>query len=206
MIIRFITWLIIKSVGWDPTIPPSLEKFFKENPKSVVIFAHTTQWDFFAMLLYMYQSDVIYPRVRILMNPSFFVGLTGMLLRAFGGIPSTPIEQKSGGNVNRICEELDRTAPFIFLISPKGTRKFNTWRSGWYHIAKETRSTVIAVGFNYVKHRLEWGEGEYYNLTNLNQIEDLLKKDLASITPLKPYNCEYKLNEFSGVPKVWGWS
>lgn len=202
-ILGLLSKAILFLLGWETSIPKGLLIILRVYPHLIVVYPHTTKWDYFFMLLYMLQHREIYNKVVVLIKEELFkYRIIAYFLRLFGGIPSPSINRKGGGNIDRIIETIMNKGRFIFLISPKGTCDNREWRSGYYVIGSQTNSQFVPVGFNYITHRLE-----YSQIINgsMEHVERYLKDELASITPLYPYRSEIKLKEYNNVPKVIGW-
>lgn len=134
-------------MGWEPLDSDVLYKL-KKYTRHVVLFSHTSYWDFYILLLYMITYPKELKHVRILIKPQPFQYF-GRLLRYFGAIPSTKVEEKKGGAVDRITQELNKNREFLFLISPKGTIMKKEWRSGYFHIARDLGANIAVAGLDY---------------------------------------------------------
>jgi 1-acyl-sn-glycerol-3-phosphate acyltransferase len=121
------------------------------------------------MILYKLSYPNELNHVRTLVKPQPFE-YAGWFLRKIGAIPSTRIEEKKGGAVTRIVNELKETPQCLFLISPKGTIIKSEWRSGYFVIAKELDAELIAISHN---------KGE-------SVVKEYLQTQLSNIVPLFP--------------------
>lgn len=76
---------------------------------------------------------------------------------------------------------------FILIISPEGTREANSWRSGYFYLAKDLCVPIIIAGLDYELQRpvikifydIHTSEDREY-------MEYELKKEMADIVPLYP--------------------
>jgi len=203
MIVRFIAQLILRLLGWNPYIPEELLRILRVYPRITVIYSHTSYWDYFFFLLYMIQYNDIRRRVSVLIREDLFqYRIIAMFLRFFGGIPAPSIHQKENGTINKFLRALDEKNHFIFLISPKGTRAYREWRTGWYYLGRDSKSVFVPLGFNYITHQLEHAQ---ICKGPIDIVETYLKDRLSSITPLHPSRTEYPLQNYRGIPKVLGW-
>lgn len=179
LLFRFILWCI----GWQLMSKETLEYLHRWN-RIVIVFSHTSYVDFYIMILYMlaYPDDL--RAVRMLVKPQPF-NYAGWLLRKFGAIPSTSIDQTNGGGVSRVVEELQKDDETLFLISPKGTIVKRQWRSGYYHIAQALQAPLLASGLDYEKHTIVVS-----SIIDCNNQEAVVKahlyEKLSNIVPLFP--------------------
>ncbi|MCP4166130.1 MAG: glycerol acyltransferase [Chloroflexi bacterium] len=128
---------ILHLVGWQmevEALPPD---------KCIVVGAHhTTNWDFFAMLMLMFTSNL---RFSWLGKDSAFRGPFAPIFRALGGIPVD--RSSSQGLVKQMADAFAGTASLQLAISPEGTRtKSRRWRTGFYYIAV-TAGVPIVLGY-----------------------------------------------------------
>lgn len=156
-----------------------------EHDHNVLIFSHTSYFDFYILILYMLAYPYRHHYVRTLIKPQAFEKY-GKILHILGGIPSTRLEDKQGGAVNRIVENLNKYEKFLFLISPKGKIEPGEWRSGYINIAKKTRSHMRTIGLDYVEKKVVVSKSIHYNA---HDVEGFLKEELKEIVPLYP-ECE----------------
>lgn len=203
MIVRFIAQFILRLMGWDPYIPSGLLRIMRVYPRLILVYSHTTYWDYFFFLLYMIQYNDIRKKVMVLVREDLYKRkVVGAFIRFFGGIPAPSIHTKDNGTLNSLLKSLDEKNSFLFLISPKGTRECREWRTGWYHLGHQSRSTFVPLGFNYITHELQ--HDQVCNGT-FEAVQTQLKYSLRFITPLHPSKAEYRLSEYRGIPKVLGW-
>lgn len=176
---RFILWCI----GWQLMSTETLQYLHRWN-RIVIVFSHTSYVDFYIMILYMlaYPDDLY--AIRMLVKPQPF-NYAGWLLRKFGAIPATSVDQTNGGGVSRVVEELQKDDETLFLISPKGTIVKREWRSGYYHIAQALQAPLLASGLDYEKHTIvvssiiDWNNPEVV-------VKAHLYEKLSNIVPLFP--------------------
>jgi 1-acyl-sn-glycerol-3-phosphate acyltransferase len=136
------------------------------------------------MILYKLSYPNELNHVRTLVKPQPFE-YAGWFLRKIGAIPSTRIEEKKGGAVTRIVNELKETPQCLFLISPKGTIIKSEWRSGYFVIAKELDAELIAMGFDYEKKCVVASDAISHNKGE-SVVKEYLQTQLSNIVPLFP--------------------
>lgn len=176
---RFILW----SIGWQLMSTETLQYLHRWN-RIVIVFSHTSYVDFYIMILYIlaYPDDLC--AVRMLVKPQPF-NYVGWLLRKFGAIPGTSIDEVKGGAVIRVVKELQKDNETLFLISPKGTIVKREWRSGYYHIAQALQAPLLASGLDYEQHAIVVSSIIDYNNTE-SVIKAHLYEQLGNIVPLFP--------------------
>jgi 1-acyl-sn-glycerol-3-phosphate acyltransferase len=188
MLLKFIGRLLLLFFGWSPIDAKSTDLINSiKNQRKVVIFSHTSYWDFIILFFYRIYQPEHFTDVRILMKPQVFK-YGSFILNRIGAIKSSRLEDKGSGTTKRLVNELEQVSHFKFLISPKGTMAKNPWRTSYYYIAKETNAGFAVVGLDYVKKRILLFNIEE-NFTCIEDTEVKLKTYLKEIVPLYP-ECE----------------
>lgn len=183
LLVSFIAKFILVFMGWNLISHDVLQKL-RKSKRSVIVFSHTSYFDFYILILYL----LAYPRelksVKTLVKPQPFKHF-GWILRRFGAIPATKVDDKNGGAVNRITNELKHLDSFMFLISPKGSILKREWRSGYYHIAKQLNVPLKVAGLDYETQKIIVSD-EIDSNKSESDIESFLKDELKEIVPLFP--------------------
>ena len=128
---------------------------FPRTPNAVLIVApHTSNWDFVvgvAAKFYL-ELDVHWLGKNTLFRKPFHG-----FFRWLGGIP---VERTaSHGVVQQTVETIQRHEQFLLALSPEGTRKrVESWKTGFYQIAKAAGIPIIPVAFDYAKRIIQIGE------------------------------------------------
>jgi 1-acyl-sn-glycerol-3-phosphate acyltransferase len=183
MISKITSKSLLFFLGWKP-LDPKIMAIMNESPYLVCVFSHTSYYDFFFMILYYCSYYESLKNLRTLIKPNYFQTI-GWFLYKIGGIPSTNIANKNGGNTGKIVENLKSEPKGQLLISPKGTILKGEWRTGYYHIAKELDAKLIAIGVDYETKQIKVGQLIDNDLDEL-EIKHKLYKDLSTIVPLYP--------------------
>ena len=174
---------ILFVIGWA-SVNKNTFKRLNSYPRTILVFSHTTYCDFFIMILYKLAYPDELQHLKTLVKPQPFE-YAGWLLHKIGAIPATKVEDKNGGAVNRIVNELKEFDKFIFLISPKGTIVKREWRSGYYHIGKELNAVFRTAGLDYEKKCVIISE-EAQNDNDEEAVKEFLQDKLQQIVPLFP--------------------
>lgn len=147
-IVSYLASWILKCIGWDSDLSRL------ENLKGVLIYPHTSNWDFVITFICLLANPHIFERTYYLMKPQLFENTyVASILTYFHAIPSSRLEETGNGTVDRVSNFLNTKKDFLFLISPEGRREKSHWRSGYRRIAEKTGSNIIIGGLDYVKHR-----------------------------------------------------
>jgi 1-acyl-sn-glycerol-3-phosphate acyltransferase len=173
-------------MGWSPFADKYIQRIQK-YPRTVVVFSHSSRFDFLFLLLFRAAHPYALYHLRALVKPQLFK-YAGWFLNLVGCIPSTRIEDREGGAVNRIVRELRSSPQSIFAISPKGTTNRNEWRSGYYHIAQQLKAPLIACGSDYETKQAYFSKSIDYNLPE-EEVRQKLQSKLSKVVPLYP-ECE----------------
>jgi 1-acyl-sn-glycerol-3-phosphate acyltransferase len=151
--IRILGWF-----GWRLHFAPL------PGPRGVIIFyPHTSNWDFPIGMLARIAIGV---PIRWLGKEALFSGLCGLLfgrlMRRLGG---EPIErQASTGAIERLGQRIRHADWFWLALAPEGTRNYrDSWRSGFYHIAKAAEVPLAMAFIDYPTRTI--GVTEYMQLS-----------------------------------------
>ena len=120
--------------------------FSKEVKKTVVVVAPHTSWqDFFIGAL---ARKIVKVPIHYVAKKELFDSIFGWYFKWMGG---QPIDRSSSQNkVDQIVEIFNSKKEFRLAITPEGTRKkVNTWRTGFYYVAKKANVPIISVAFDY---------------------------------------------------------
>jgi len=179
-------------LGWEPLDSRS-RYFLEQNPRSVLIFPHTSFYDLLLYIFYTQADPLLKRRCRVLINP-FFTKKFQWFLKHFGSIESTRREEKNGGATKRICEELNKMDEFILLLSPKGSMENDhEWRSGFYHMARSLNCPVVPAGFDFERKRFVLNEPFDVQNISFEEACRIGKERLRDIIPRNPEKSEYLL-------------
>jgi 1-acyl-sn-glycerol-3-phosphate acyltransferase len=116
----------------------------------VVVYPHTSNWDFIVMILAKWSVGV--PIAFWGKDSLFKIPLFGAWLRWLGGVPVR--RTAAGGVVGQMCEHILRckeTNTYFWLgLSPEGTRKhIPGWRSGFYQTAVGANVPLALIKLDY---------------------------------------------------------
>jgi len=106
---------------------------------------HTSNWDLPFMLATAYALGV---RISWFGKHTIFAFPLGWFLRKLGGIP---VDRRSPQSLVALMAEKFRSSDYLVLaVPPEGTRsKVALWKSGFYHIAVESR---VPIGLGYLDY------------------------------------------------------
>jgi 1-acyl-sn-glycerol-3-phosphate acyltransferase len=141
--------LPVRLAGW---------KFEGEQPseKKYVVLAvpHTSNWD---GLLLVALTRSIGLEMSWMIKNDWFKGPMGPLLRNVGAVA---VDRSHGTNmVDQMIAEFARRDRFTLVIPPEGTRKrAETWKSGFYHIARGANVPVVPGYLDYGRKRAGLGK------------------------------------------------
>ena len=86
-----------------------------------------------------------------------FWGPVGWILRKVGGVPVD--RSAPGGIVDQVADEIRQSERMWFVLAPEGTRrKVETWKTGFWKIARRADVPVLCVGFDYPSRQIRVGE------------------------------------------------
>lgn len=138
---RWIGRTLMRLTGWRFT-----GEGFPDLPRFVLIVApHTSNWDFIVGVMAMYALGI---RGTFLGKDALFKFPLGILMRYLGGIP---VDRSSSRDVvTQSADQVSRADRIILVLAPEGTRKrTDTWRTGFYWIARTAAVPIVPVTFDY---------------------------------------------------------
>lgn len=139
------SFIYYRLLGWK------LVGSFPEISQCVVIVAPHTSWvDFIIGLLV---RSIVGKEVHFIGKHSLFKPPFGWLFRWLGG---TPIDRrKNQDTVASTVEIFEKKEVFRLALSPEGTRKkVETWKTGFYYIAKQAGVPVVMVALDFGQKRV----------------------------------------------------
>jgi 1-acyl-sn-glycerol-3-phosphate acyltransferase len=166
----------MRLLGW------SVEGQFPDLPKFVIIVApHTSNLDFVCALFCDLALDL---EAGFLAKHTIFIGPFGRWLKSLGGIPV--VRSASHNVVSDVAAEFARRDRMVLAIAPEGTRrKVETWKSGYWHIARAAGVPIVPVGLDFAKRAAVIGPLRYPT-ESLADDEAEFKRFFATVTPKRP--------------------
>ena len=131
-------------LGWDKLTNYPTEK-------GIIVFSHTSYWDLIVWIMY------FKPNLFLLTNPNYYNWSTKWIYDILNLIPSSYLEKRNGGLVEKLVNQFKNRNEFI-LLSPKGTIKKKSWRTGYYHLARELGVKIYPLVIDYEKREIWFGE------------------------------------------------
>ena len=139
---RLASLVFLRAIGWRPggSAP--------EPPKFVLVAApHTSNFDFLLLMAFAFRFHV---KLHWMGKDSLFRGIRGPVTRYLGGIPID--RSKSSGVVAQTIELLRVSERLVITVPVEGTRrKGDSWKSGFYHIARGAQVPVVLGFLDYSK-------------------------------------------------------
>lgn len=137
----FTKFIFHKLMGWKIS-----GHFDQEIKKSVVIVVPHTHWHDF--VIGSFTRRILKTEINWVGKKELFKWPMGAYFRWMGGYP---LDRTSGQNkVEAIAAIFDQNEEFRMALAPEGTRKkVDSWKTGYYYIAKAANVPIIAVAFDY---------------------------------------------------------
>lgn len=189
-LVEFVKRTIAKTclflLGWETSIPLKDVEVAAKQPRLVVIFPHTSYCDFVMYLLY----AMVHPEfraIRVIVNPVVHQRYQ-YLMDAIGAISATRLEDRGKGFVQNTVDRFKGDERVKLMLSPEGTLKRSSWRSGYYHLARGLNCPVMVVGVDYHHHKMTVIPIVFYPPGEESQqfFESQLQEAMSTITPLYP--------------------
>jgi len=139
---------VMKLTGWK------IEGGVPQTDKMILIAApHTSNWDFIYLLGAAYSFGI---GINWLGKSSLFDHPFGFFMRFLGGIPVD--RSKANNMVKDLADRIHSGGPCTIVIPPAGTRGYtDSWKSGFYWIAKEADIPVVCTYLDYPGKRAGMG-------------------------------------------------
>ncbi len=135
------SYIFKKILGWK------IEGSFNQSIKKavVIVVPHTSWHDFFVGL---YARRALKTQINYVAKKELFTWPFSYYFKWTGG---AALDRTSGQNkVEAIAQIFKEKNEFRLAMAPEGTRKkVDTWRTGFYYIAKEANVPIIPVAFDY---------------------------------------------------------
>lgn len=168
-VFRALAIVLVKLLGWTILQPAPTEK------KAVLTGApHTSNWDFFYMLL---ASLIWRIDLRWIGKHTLFIGPMGPIMRWLGGIA---IDRESTVNfVDQMIARFNQTDELMVVIAPEGTRApAERWRTGFYYMAHGAQVPIVMTYVDYQKKEVGVMSVEYTTgdaETEIARYQDMFK-------------------------------
>ncbi|WP_224483192.1 lysophospholipid acyltransferase family protein [Robertkochia aurantiaca] len=142
-------FIFFTMMGWK------IEGSFPDLKKYVIIAVPHTSWhDFYIGLLLRNIAgiDINYVGKKELFKPPM-----GWYFRMTGGVPVD--RAKRSNMVDAVVDIFNEKDEFRLTLAPEGTRKkVDTWKTGFYHIAKGAGVPIVMVAFDFGKRTIKISE------------------------------------------------
>lgn len=129
--------------------------------KCVIIGAPHTSWhDFYIAVLF---RNIVGVSINFIGKKKLFKPPFGFFFRYMGGVP---VDRSQNQNlVETIASIFATKDEFRIAISPEGTRKkVDTWKTGFYYIAKTANVPIVMMTFDFGKKQIKVSQP--YHLTD----------------------------------------
>lgn len=183
--LSFLASNLLWMIGWNPLTKQ--QKASKPH-KSILIYTHTSYWDFVMFLLYMLAYPDMFGDLWALVKPQPF-RYAGWILRRLQCLPATAREERGGGAISRLVEHLQSQPSFCFILSPKGSIENRPWRSGYRALANQCDCPIWTGGFDYEAKFIYLSPKTFLSDTS----EEDLQSDLGRVVPLHPEQSEINI-------------
>ena len=157
-------------------------KHILDNPshqKFVVVFPHSSKWESFWYIVYHASRGT--KACALCYHEFFQKPVLGAWLRFTGMISVHPA--RYGGAQSSTQQVIDmlndpKRYPngFMFMISPQGGINADSWKSGYYAIAKGTNAKMIIFGVDYSVHAASYID-RVFEVVRTKQIKTLLEEE-----------------------------
>jgi 1-acyl-sn-glycerol-3-phosphate acyltransferase len=178
-----------------------LRKINKATPRQVIVYPHTSTWDFgiFVLMRAAYPDD-IGNTVTVVWKGLYENPINAFLFKLAG---CTPIENnESNGLTESLPNILKEKGEFKFLISPEGARQYrDKFRSGYYYIARRTNAMYNVAVFDYERHTLN--VGKFIQPSDCIETDDrVITAEFEKGVPLHPERTFYACKPHSHTSRI----
>lgn len=161
---------ILKIMGF------SIQGNYPKDIKKLVVIAapHTSYWDFPMGLLIRSKEKV---KIKYVGKASLFKPPFGWIMKKLGGVPVD--RSKSNNFVDSVIEVFNNKEELVICFAPEGTRKkVESFKSGFYHIAKGAEVPILPILFDFKNKEFRWLDVIYPSgdpEKEIKEIEELFK-------------------------------
>ncbi len=141
--------IVLKLAGWKVTGKVA------DEPRFVLTGGpHTSNWDFIFALMTLWKLEL---DVHWIGKHTIFRWPFRSLFTYFGGIP---VDRRKPGTLFRdVLQGFSGNRPFIFALSPEGTRsKVERFKPGFHRIARKADVPILPVGVDFGEKEIHFGE------------------------------------------------
>lgn len=146
---------MLNLLGWKSLDQTSI-KIFRSIEKSIAIFPHTSLWDMFSLLIYVFTHKELNKIFWVVANEEpkwhrswykkwIIPNYINMLL------VSAP-ENTKVNLIDSACHLLKNQPKYSLLISPEGSCKREKWKSGYLVLSRKLRVPIVVIGFDFHLH------------------------------------------------------
>ncbi len=147
---RSLARAIFHGWGWKVTGPLPYD-----TPKCiVVVYPHTSNWDFPVGVLYRPSYDM---EINWVGKHTLFQGLMGPFMRWMGG--RAVVRTGNTKFVDAVAEVFRQNPVFRLCITPEGTRsKVTELKSGFHYLALAANVPIVWCAFHWDRKEMRWSE------------------------------------------------
>lgn len=181
MILAFVFRFILFVLGYK--IDKSVVDYIRNGKQHVIIFPHTTKFEGIIGCLFL----ASFKRFFCFGVASSQMDLYGYILAYFGGFRIENLK-KGSGTVKSISEFLILNKDKSLFLSPEGDLDAVEWKSGFFHIAKETGIPITIAGIDFVDHIIKMSDVSFTITKEDNFIKNIgpIKEAFAN-SKIYPY-------------------
>ncbi len=210
---RYMFLFIIYILGWKPLTEKLNSENIKSKKYSVVIFPHTSYWDFIIFLIYKFAYPDVLNEIITIIRPESFKRW-GWILKKINALPATTISNNNTINNIQTSKDdninikiyngfVEKTTKYLIenykngaliMMAPDGQRGYGPWRNGFYYLAKNLNASLRVVALDYTHHYVYISDEYDTDIYTKEVLYELLQKDYKKSVPLYPefkyYKCE----------------
>jgi len=173
------------------------------TPKAVIIYPHTSYWDFVVMGFIIWSEPELGKNLLCLVNERFYNRFP-KIMKICGCMPTTSKETSKGGFITSTVENIKNVPRAKFLISPEGALRKCEWRSGYYWLAKGLNCPIIIIGPDYSIHMIKY-VGTYHPTGDYEKDQLEYQENFKKMVPLYPECSFVPIPEPYNPPSAIGW-
>lgn len=148
IITQYIAKFSLQLMGWKTDA--RTVSYLAGNPRCIAISLHTSNWD--AIISILFQLSYGIPAMYVIKQSWIDTPVAGLLLTKLGFIG---VDEDRKGQTKSIIDNLAKYKRFVFCIMPEGQRAHtNSWKSGYYHIAKSLDVSILPLIVDFAEHRI----------------------------------------------------